>query len=132
MRTAFCNLSSLCVAAGLCLASGCGGGIPFGEVTGTVTVDEKPAAGLQILFEPQDGNGPSSWGATADNGTYTLSAPGERSGARVTTHRVSVSPVESDRPRATITIPPRYNQASELTCTVKSGRNTFNVAIVTK
>lgn len=123
----------------LAALAGCDSGPKTGEVTGTVTVDDQvPPDGSSITFIPTDGKSPSA-GATLDKGKYTA--------------RVSVGPakVEIRAPRsikaakartegpgpggpANIeeSLPARYNDKTELTFDVQSGRNEKNWDLKTK
>jgi len=117
----------------LLIAAGCGGGgVRLAEVTGTVTVDGQPTAGLEVRFDPQGGEGGSSLGYTQADGKYEAFYSGGKKGAVVGAHSVHVNPAETDEGGVTIKIPAKYNTASELTFEVKSGKNTFDIAITTK
>lgn len=65
------------VVAGAVLAAGCGrSGPPFGEVTGVVTIDGRPAAGVSVTFLPDPARGappgPAAMGVTGADGRYEL------------------------------------------------------------
>ena len=63
--------------------------LEMGKVTGTVTLDGKPLAGVEIIFAPDEGGGSSS-GATDDAGNFSLEySGGGRIGAVVGTHTIS-------------------------------------------
>ena len=111
----------------LALSLGCSNGDrpPLGEVTGVVTLDGQPAAGLGILFK-KDGFRSSS-GVTNENGEYELKYIKKVLGAVVGEHKVRIQPLAAEGAnRKGRRIPPRYNRESELTATVKTGSNTFN------
>lgn len=78
----------------LATAAGCGGqGFESAEVSGTVTVEGTPAAGLMIQFEPADGDGmrlPPGTGLTNAEGKYVLLRPGGKRGAVVGKNTVRV------------------------------------------
>ncbi|MBI1348941.1 hypothetical protein GC163_21930 [bacterium] len=129
--------------------AGCGGGTDFAPklapVTGTITVDGKPAEGLLVTFEPQIDNsssskeksivGKPSLATTDTTGKYELSYSGGGKGAIVGKHLVRVSAVEAlgaDAPPAKFKIPDRYNTFSGLIEEVKDGPNTFDMDIKTK
>lgn len=73
------------LAAGL---AGCGGGLQYAEVEGTVTQNGKPLEKIQVEFHP-DGTGPRSIAVTDAAGKYVLKSEGDgRDGAVVGPHRV--------------------------------------------
>ena len=115
----------LCFAVG----SGCGGdaNLPeLGEVTGVVTLDDKPAEGLTVTFEPQDTR-PSS-GETDAEGRYVLYYNPDNRGAALGEHTVRITELEKEgEPGAeTQLIPPEYNVESTLKKQVKPGPNEIN------
>jgi hypothetical protein len=68
--------------------SGCGDGLQYAEVEGTVTQGGKPLEKIQVEFHP-DGTGPKSVGVTDAAGKYVLKSEGNgRDGAVVGSHRV--------------------------------------------
>lgn len=72
-------------------ASGCGGRgdtLSLSTVNGTVTYQQKPLAGAQVLFTPEAG--PAAFGETDDQGNFTLTTRGQ-AGALVGTHRVTIT-----------------------------------------
>lgn len=80
-----CLLFVACV-----LTAGCGGSdapdlVP---VSGKVLLDGEPVSGAFVKFVPN--SGPASGGETDENGKFTLVAPGNRTGAVVDTHTVTV------------------------------------------
>lgn len=75
------------------LLAGCGEEFQTAEVSGTIKVDGKPAPGLMIQFEPEDGSGtrlPPSIGYTNAEGQYALVRPGRKTGTVVGKHTVRV------------------------------------------
>jgi len=101
----------------LCLA-GCGGA-KMAPVAGRVTMDGKPLAETQVIFEPVEGlPEDTSTGETDADGQYTLRRIDGRQGALVGRHRVKLttlkpdlasderSPVPRDR------VPSRYRDGS--------------------
>lgn len=75
------------------LLGGCGEGFQTAEVSGSVKVDGKPAPGLMIQFEPDDGNGtklPPSIGYTNADGQFVLVRPGRKTGTVVGKHTVRI------------------------------------------
>ena len=113
--------------------SGCGDKRAPAKVTGTVTLDGKPVANASVTFAPGDG-GRRSYGYTDNQGRYELRFTGQLKGALVGAHKVDIrtgsaeagSPSDKGRPAPAETIPAKYNSASELTATLKSGNNTVN------
>jgi len=129
---------------------GCGGGGPSdtpdtGEVSGTITIDGKPVAGLQVSFQPESGR--PSMGTTDESGSYELLYTTDLKGAKVGKGFFSiVTPqddeegyseedegegyAESDDP-----IPAKYNAEaatnSDMQFDVKAGSNTFDLDIKT-
>src|SRR5262245_27445820 len=114
----------------LVAAQGCGGGVKFAPVSGKVTMDGKPMAGVNVYFIPlpkpgSDIAGNSAGGVTDENGQYTLktSTPeGLKDGAQVGKHKVSISLQKSwgegDRAIIRETIPKKYNQETTLSADV--------------
>lgn len=131
------RFSMLCsvMAVGLISICGCGSGGPaLGRVTGTVTVDGKPASGVQVRFQPVEGGRPSM-GVTDASGNYELVFSPEAAGALVGTHEVTIAGAEpsvdagaaSSAPLTDTAIPASY-AGMKKTVEVKSGRNTIDVA----
>ena len=77
--------------------AGCGGGeFQVSSVSGTVTFDDQPLAGAEVIFAPtveEDAInvGPASIGTTDAEGRYSLTTIRGQQGAVVTKHRVSVA-----------------------------------------
>jgi hypothetical protein len=106
---------------------GCSSDNNQGTVHGTVTLDGKPLASGLVRFDPVDGQTASADAAITD-GSFTATMPvGEK--------RVSVSAPKvvgkrkmydtADSPTVDVVeelLPPRYNSQSELSITVKAGR----------
>jgi len=114
-------------------AFGCGGGgPPMGDVEGTVTIDDSPAAAGTVTFTPADGVRPSAAGEIKD-GRYAVKAPvgackvqlsvlkkiGEKKAYGNDPKSPSV-PVYEDA------LGPEYNSASKLTHDVTAGKSTKN------
>lgn len=114
------------------LVTGCGSGDQpeLGQVYGTITMDDAPLAGVEVLFGPKGFR--SSAGYTDAEGHYTLYYLAGVEGAVLGEHRVEVrTPIEDESdPEAEANfvenIPPKYNSQSELTAVVKAGDNTIN------
>ena len=97
---------------------------PLGKVTGTVSIDRKPAAGLAVRFSTPGFR--SSIGLTDQEGRYELNYVKEVMGAAVGTHTVRIQQVSQEGKSVPVRIPARYNRESELTAEVKRGRNTID------
>ena len=105
----------------------------LGTVTGTVTMDEKPLAGVMVVFSPEKGR--SSMGTTDDAGNYELIYVGDTKGAKIGSHTISITTVQNDNSEEEggagaapfkETIPAKYNTKSTLTEEVKAGENVFD------
>lgn len=120
----------------------------LGTVTGTITLDGQPLAGVAVVFQPD--NGRPSRGMTDAQGKYELTYIRQTKGAKVGPHRVEIAPSEegeveeveeaeggdgeeqqaSPKPKSgKSAVPARYNVKSELKADVKSGANTFDFAL---
>ena len=116
------------------LICGCDGP-SLAPVSGTVTLDGTPAAGLHVIFQPlSDGRntnpGGGSYAITDAAGHYSLKmVDGDATGAVIGKHRVEIATKVADdsphdlRPKgpAGKRIPARYNRQSELTFEVAAG-----------
>ncbi|QDT46625.1 hypothetical protein Pan258_06440 [Symmachiella dynata] len=119
-----------CIA--MILVSGCGSSDQpeLGQVDGTITMDNAPLAGVEVLFGPEGAR--SSAGYTDQEGHYTLYYLAGVEGAVLGEHRVEVrTPIEDESDPETEAsfvekIPPKYNSQSELTAVVEAGDNTFD------
>ena len=70
---------------------GCGdSGPPLGDVSGTVMIDNQPASGVNVNFQPVEG-GRGSTAKTDENGHYVLVYSPSSMGALVGSHTVSIS-----------------------------------------
>jgi hypothetical protein len=128
--------------AGLMLAAaGCqrGDRPPLGRVSGTVTMDGQPLAGVEVSFAPETGR--PSIGLTDGAGRYELTYVGTVKGAKVGSHRVriampmaSLDSDDAEQPVRTLLmrIPLRYNFQTTLTAEVQRGRNDFDFALESK
>ncbi len=118
-------------------STGCDFGPKMAGVTGTVTLDGNPAAGLQIEFHPKEaGQGTTAMGFTDTKGAYKLGYPGGKTGAPVGEYRVSITPSDlalmgdvtekPDENKAKTSIPACYNSKTTLRVEVTPGENTAN------
>lgn len=83
------------------LFSGCGGDYSIVSVSGTVTMDGKPEAGIQVAFGPKPvgdnlSPGPYSLGVTDENGEFELESRYGNRGAIVGPHRVTFAYLKGD------------------------------------
>ncbi|TWU28678.1 hypothetical protein [Bythopirellula polymerisocia] len=90
---------------GIGILVGCGdGGVEKGQVTGQITLDGKPVAGLFVTFHPQARSGElnaltrQAMGETDSEGKYNLSTKSPGDGAAVGKHRVVLVPIQQDVP----------------------------------
>lgn len=145
----FRNSLALASTGMICLViAGCGGGpddMPdVGQVTGTVTVDGKPTAGLMVTFQPEAGR--PSYATTNESGVYELQYNSDTTGAKVGTNLVTISTdstddgedyeADTDTSAEQDAIPARYNTMAgenpEMTVDVKPGSNTFDFILSSK
>jgi len=94
-------------------------------------MDGAPAAGMSVVFEPE--NGRSSSGFTDKDGMYTLEFDTSHKGAMIGKHKVHMTKNIDADPAALAAakgppqpIPVRYNDKTILAADVKSGQNEFN------
>jgi len=119
--------------------AGCGGGsdVDLAQVEGTVTLDGKPLAGVNLEFTPagESGGSPSySSGPTDANGHYKLMYTFDKPGAMVGKHTVRITTAapegeddeEDDETVIEEKLPARYNAKTELTADVQPGSNTID------
>lgn len=106
-------------------AIGCGGASdrpPLGQVTGTVTVNGEPLAGVLVSFKPEVGR--AAVGMSDANGFYRLQYVYGVNGAKVGQNTVSFSwPTGAS---GTVPIPDNYGAKSTLQEEVSSGSNKFD------
>lgn len=125
--------------AALCVIVACGGcdwWLRITEVSGTVTLDGRPAGGVQLVFEPLDTSRPRAFSRTKNDGTFRLGrqGPGDRDGAAAGKYRVKLlSDREGEGEDGTsLAIPAEYNTQSTLEFEVVPGRaNIFDIDIKT-
>lgn len=112
----------------LCLA-GCGGDGKVAPVSGVVTLNGKPVADVELLFQPEAGDstnspGPPATGVTGPDGRYTLKVIGDsKPGATVGKNHVlfSARAAAEDfsedgkkRGKPAISIPARYSNEAKM------------------
>lgn len=120
--------------AAIAMVLGCGSGHdgpPVGSVSGTVTIQGKPAPDVVVEFNPMEG-GRGSSGTTDGNGEYELIYSSSRMGAQVGKHNVTISgnPVLDDS--STNLMKPKTSVPKEITevtreVDVTSGSNTIDL-----
>lgn len=122
----------------LLLVLGCSGAPSdqpeLGEVTGTVTLDDRPLANVWVGFAPQDGR--SSMGLTDKDGRYKLDYLFDTPGAKVGQHTVTITTPREDEsggevPNFKELVPAHYNTNSTLTADVKPGENKIDFPLTT-
>lgn len=118
-------------------SSGCSApsGPPTEVVSGNVTLDGKPLPQGTIGFFPVDGAGATS-GAAITNGVYTANVPLGSKRVEIRAFKVIGQKVvyegDPNSPKTDIkeeTIPPRYNNQSDLKITVVKGKNPANFSL---
>lgn len=107
----------------------------LGEVTGTVTMDDKPLSQALVVFSPESGR--SSTAVTDDAGMYQLQYLHNVRGAVIGNHKVQITTYfkDEDSPQALKykeKIPSRYNSKSTLTAMVEAGSNKHDFALKSK
>ncbi len=120
-----------------CVGCGDSGGSDqpeLGTVSGIVTLDSQPLAGVIITFEPEKGR--ASNGKTDASGNYELAYLSDAAGAVIGNHTVSIStPQEAPTPPGETykdPIPAKYNSKTTLKEEVKAGANTINFDLSSK
>jgi hypothetical protein len=112
---------------------GCGrGDLPeLGTVKGRVTMAGKPLPNVSVQFHPESGGRPGT-GITDSDGAYSLTYVENVKGTPVGPSRVEITTIWPDGepgPGQRETIQAKYNSATTLKETVKSGSNTFDFAL---
>lgn len=112
------------------VAAGCSRGDrpELGEVRGTVTLDGKPLAGVNVQFFPDTGR--PATGTTGSDGRYELSYSHGVSGAKVGPATVTIA--WPDGEPGPVPVPAKYGAESELKVEVKPGDNTFDFPMESK
>ena len=116
------------------LLVGCSRGPDIAPVTGVITRDGNPVAGVVVEFQPD--RGAPSYAFTEKDGSYSMQYQTDRTGALLGHHVIRIrTPKEITDPETgeTIsrkeTIPKAYNDESTLELTVESGPNTYDIEI---
>ncbi|QDU75873.1 hypothetical protein Pan97_29150 [Bremerella volcania] len=132
----------------VCGTVGCGNDsdIPLlVPVSGKVTVDGTPIAGLQVSFEPIEGR--RSTGVTDHNGQYALAYLKDYPGAVLGDHQVRIAwtgettdedengdasdAMEMPLAAPVVVVPPQYNVKTQLRATVTEDSKQFDFEITT-
>ncbi|MBA2117509.1 carboxypeptidase-like regulatory domain-containing protein [Bremerella alba] len=124
----------LSLLAAIAMVLGCGGGHngpPVGSVSGTVTIQGKPAPDVVVEFTPAEG-GRGSSGTTDGSGNYELIYSSTQMGAQVGKHEVKVSGNQALDDSNTNLMKPKTSvpkEVSEMTreVDVTSGSNTIDL-----
>ena len=121
------------------LAAGCGDSLPADRavISGVVLVDgERPASG-SITLRPVDGTSPTAGGAI-QGGNYNLVASRGVSSVAIRVPKVVGfakaynTPESPSREVRAESLPPRYNDETELTVELMHGENTINFELTTE
>ncbi len=121
----------------LLLEVGCSVDATTAEVSGTVSVDGVPAESGSIGFFPVDGKSPTA-GAVIEAGRYTAQVPFGKSKVEIRIPKVVGekklydTPDSPVQPIMTESLPPRYNDESELVVEVELGMDEQNFECETK
>ena len=132
MRRVLRAVRFLVLAPLLLAPAGCGNGYQLAPVSGRVTMDNRPLVGAEVAFYPVAGGKdvPYASGTTDEQGRYKLEVlvgGSTTSGAVVGENRVMISLSRLNGPKKIQgrdmagggeMLPARYNNASELKCTV--------------
>ncbi len=104
-----------------------------GRVSGIVTFEGKPLEGAQVLFQPSDFR--PSVGVTDKSGRYELQLTQNIMGAVVGDHQVRITTEQfaqggeggaEAKPARAEFLPEKFHEKTELTASVKPGKNQFN------
>lgn len=104
----------------------------LGEVSGTVTLDEKPLPNVSVAFESQSGQ--VSFAKTDDEGHYELIFRDGVMGAEVGHNTVRIETVQDAPPGPGYRdpIPAKYNRDTKLVVEVAEGENTHDFVLSSK
>lgn len=118
---------------------GCGGGLndapETGDVSGTVTMDDKPLANANVSFQAERSR--PAYGVTDANGKYTLTYSKELTGAKIGENIVTITSggategeYSEEENKKDPLIPAKYNAEAaknpEMKVEVKAGSNQFD------
>jgi len=115
----------------LMLVLGCGSEMQ--PVTGNVTMDGEPLAGVRVIFSPAEGARANSVGTTDSNGAYSLNYTRDDAGALLGKYKVLVSKTKMTEAGEKETLPRKYNQETTFTAEVtRTGDNKHNYDLESK
>ena len=103
-------------------------------VSGIVTLDDKPLAGVQVIFTPVEGGRRNSVGKTDKTGAYSLFYTiRDDGGALAGEYKVMISKRKTTDEVEVETLPAKYNSETIFTAEVTaSGDNKFNFNLESK
>ncbi len=116
--------ATLLAMAGLSILAGCGGsGDGEADVSGNVTIDGKPLATGDIIFESPDGSQTPARGQIKDGLYIVKTLPGPKK-VKITASRPSkkIDPTMGAAPQEAL-VGPNYNSNTQLTAELKAGKN---------
>jgi hypothetical protein len=114
-----------------CCGFGCGSTrSDLGEVSGRITLDDRPVADAFVQFISREG-GTTSYGRTDKNGAYQMAATRKSEGASLGNNLVRISTADvQDQGGKAVKVPERipaeYNVRSDLIRKVEAGENVFD------
>lgn len=129
-------IACLLVLSAISVNQGCSSGgkdLPnLGEVSGTVTLDDKPMSNVSVAFESESGQ--VAFGTTDDQGHYELKYRDGVMGAEVGPNTVRIETVMDAPPGPGYRdpIPAKYNRNTTLTVDVTEGENTHDFSLTSK
>lgn len=100
----------------------------LGEVSGMVTLDGKPVAGVNVLFQPEAGR--AAVGMTDAEGRYELEYLYGVSGCKLGSNTVGFD-WPPDSPNM-VAIPAKHTGANAFKFDVKAGDNVFDITMTSK
>jgi hypothetical protein len=109
----------------------------IGVVTGTIAVDGSPAKSGSIAFFPTNGKSPTA-GAEIVAGQYTANVPLGTAKVEIRVPKVVGQKKLYDTPDSPMkqilaeSLPPKYNDATELTLDVRPGENRKDYRLTTR
>lgn len=113
------------------LLAGCQPKLNTATVTGTVTLDGAPIAGVVVQFLPESGGRPAI-GLTDTAGMYNLRFTQTSEGCIPGRNRTEFRAYSSPGDDRTQFLPLRYNENSEMSVDVKTGPNVCNFDLLSE
>jgi len=100
MNKSITNIALFFAVAGLLVLQGCSGGNSLGtvNVSGTVTLDGTPVAGVNVSFIPTGSGGRDGYGVTNAQGRFVLTTPGAEVGSGLIPGEYSVTFTKMSNP----------------------------------